>query len=117
MKNQIIAVVASLLLLAGCIPGEHNSAPNEGKNLEDTRIYGNRGGDPKQLDKTYPTDPAVDERANKIKDKFYAGDEEAEETTPMNEEAPAEETETEETEEVTEENGEETEEEATEDDA
>jgi len=116
MKNQIIAVVASLLLLAGCIPGEHNSAPNEGKNLEDTRIYGNRGGDPKQLDQTYPTDPAVDERANKIKEKFYAG-QEAEEAAPMNEEAPAEEMEAEETEEATEESTEETEEEATEDDA
>lgn len=117
MKNQIIAVVASLLLLAGCIPGEHNSAPNEGKNLEDTRIYGNRGGDPKQLDKTYPTDPAVDERANKIKEKFYA-DQDAEEAASMNEEAPAEEAaEAEETEEATEESTEETEEEATEDDA
>lgn len=107
MKNQIIAVVASLLLLAGCIPGEHNSAPNKGKNLEDTRIYGNRGGDPKQLDATYEGDPAVDARANSIKDKFYSGKKE-EAAAPVSEEMPAEDAAEETTEEGTEETAEET---------
>jgi hypothetical protein len=50
-----MAALAGTLLLASCF-GQHNSAPNEGINLEDTRIYGEKGADPVQLKNKPPED-------------------------------------------------------------
>ena len=61
-----------MLTLASCF-GQHNNAPNEGVNLDDARIYGNRGGEPKQLNNEYPEDESgeVAQRANAIREKFF----------------------------------------------
>ncbi len=101
MKNQLFAIATSVLLFASCIPGEHNSAPNKGKNLDDSNIYGVRGGAPKQLDAEYPKDPAVDARANKIKEKFYSEKEQAKQVEMSVEETTTEEATEEKTEETT----------------
>jgi hypothetical protein len=64
-------VIAGMFMLAGCF-GQHNQAPSKGINLDSERIYGTRGGEPKQLQNKYPDDEgSVAERAQKIRDKFF----------------------------------------------
>jgi hypothetical protein len=66
-----MAVLAGTLFLGSCF-GQHNNAPNEGINLDDTRIYGEKGADPKQLKNKYAEDDGtVADRANAIRDKFF----------------------------------------------
>jgi len=74
MKNitrlSILSVI--ILLTNACIPGEHNTAPNKGLNLDSERIYGAKGGEPKQLQNKYPDDDgSVAERVEKIRTKFF----------------------------------------------
>jgi hypothetical protein len=68
-----IGSLVLILSLAAC--GEHNqSAPNKGKNLDDTRIYGVIGGEPLQLqpkDAQPASDPETTEKIDKIREKFY----------------------------------------------
>lgn len=74
MMKQLLQglAFAGLLTLASCF-GQHNNAPNEGVNLDNSRIYGVKGGEPKQLNNKYPDDESgeVAQRANKIRDKFF----------------------------------------------
>lgn len=72
MKRKAISIIGlvALLGLSSCI-GEHNSAPNSGLNHDSKRIYGNKGGEPKQLPNKYESDAAVDERAAEIREKLF----------------------------------------------
>ncbi len=73
MKHVLKSLVLlGLVTLASCF-GQHNNAPNEGVNLDDTRIYGVKGGEPKQLNNKYPEDESgeVAERAEAIRNKFF----------------------------------------------
>lgn len=74
MMKQILKSLAllGLLTLASCF-GQHNNAPNPGVNLDDPRIYGNKGGEPKQLNNKYPEDESgeVADRAEAIRNKFF----------------------------------------------
>ena len=78
MKNKLFSALAFgvLLSLTACF-GQHNQAPSKGKNLDDTRVYGNQGGEPKQLnlrdtyDQGDDTLKAMQVRANDIREKLY----------------------------------------------
>ncbi|MDW7694745.1 hypothetical protein R9C00_08330 [Flammeovirgaceae bacterium SG7u.111] len=74
MKNNIIKtalILALPILLSSCF-GQHNNAPNEGVNLDSERIYGVKGGEPRQLQLTYPDDDGTQAmRAIKIREKLY----------------------------------------------
>ena len=73
MKHLLKSLaLLGLVTLASCF-GQHNNAPNEGVNLDDARIYGVKGGEPKQLNNKYPEDESgeVAERAEAIRNKFF----------------------------------------------
>ena len=71
MIRQLL-VAASLVgvtFLASCF-GQHNSAPNEGVNLDNTRIYGaSREAKPDQLPNEYEKENVA--RIAKIREKLY----------------------------------------------
>ncbi|MCS7005627.1 MAG: hypothetical protein NZM38_09925 [Cytophagales bacterium] len=73
--KQILICALSIGLIIGltrCIPGEHNTAPNKGVNLDSERIYGIKGGEPLQLKNKYPDDDGtVAERVEKIRNKMF----------------------------------------------
>ncbi len=73
MKRKIlnILVLIAIMFFGACI-GEHNKAPNKGRNLDSKRIYGNKGGTPLQLANKYPEDDGTAaQRANKIREKLF----------------------------------------------
>ncbi len=69
--KRLAFLILFILLLGSCV-GQHNSAPNTGKNLDDDRIYG-IGTTPRQLEMTYPEDTTgeVATRINKIREILY----------------------------------------------
>ncbi len=73
MKKILVRVAlgASVILLSSCF-GQHNEAPSEGVNLDSERVYGVRGGEPKQLANQYP-DPTPEtlERIENIRNKMF----------------------------------------------
>ncbi len=74
MKKRLAIFLIGIcsFLLASCF-GQHNNAPNKGVNLDSERVYGNRGGEPKQLQNKYPEDKdgKMLERANKLREKLF----------------------------------------------
>ena len=70
MKTYLALFLLALASVS-CIPGQHNSAPNVSKDPENPTVYGEIGGDPKQLKNKYEADPKVDEKATQIRDKFF----------------------------------------------
>ncbi len=69
MKN-VVAFFLLTVLAVSCIPGQHNSAPNVSVDSKNPRIYGQRGGEPKQLKNKYEIDGKVNDRAMAIREKF-----------------------------------------------
>ena len=74
MKKRLINIlaVAMLLSLVSCF-GQHNQAVVEGVNQDSERIYGDRGGEPRQLNNTYPEDETGEtaDKIAKIREKFF----------------------------------------------
>jgi hypothetical protein len=72
MKSAIkIVSVLALISLASCM-GQQNKFPSEPVRAENTRIYGNIGGEPLQLKNKYADDDGkVAERATKIREKLF----------------------------------------------
>ncbi len=74
MKNSIVLVLScvGMLFLTSCF-GQHNTFPSKGVNLDSERIYGVRGGDPKQLNDVHPEDKGdvMKKRATSIREKLY----------------------------------------------
>lgn len=73
MKKNILGVVAVLALfsLSSCF-GDHNKAPSKGINLENTRIYGEKGAPAKHLANQYPDpSPQTLERIQKLREKMF----------------------------------------------
>jgi len=70
MMKHVLKSLAllGLITLASCF-GQHNNAPNEGVNQDDPRIYGVRGGEPKQLNNKYPEDDL--DRTAAIREKLF----------------------------------------------
>ncbi len=73
MKRKVLhfSMIASVFLLASCF-GQHNQAPSKGVNLKSERIYGERGGEPKQLPNQYP-DPTPEtlDRIENIRERLF----------------------------------------------
>ncbi len=82
MKFKVfILLILGTMTLSSCdwLFGQHNEAEAQGRNLEDNRIYGNKGGEPMQLNNQYSGYEATDEdleRARKIREKLYGEKEE-----------------------------------------
>ncbi len=75
MLNQfktVFAFAALLVFFTAC--GEHNQpAPNEGKNLESTHIYGtSREAEPAQLPLKYDDPAGINDKMKAIYAKMYA---------------------------------------------
>ncbi|AFM06142.1 hypothetical protein Fleli_3836 [Bernardetia litoralis DSM 6794] len=70
--KTILAFAALLVFFTAC--GEHNQpAPNKGKNLDNTRIYGqSREAEPEQLPNQYDDPEGINEKSKAIYDKMYA---------------------------------------------
>lgn len=74
MLNQfktVLAFAALLVFFTAC--GEHNQpAPNTGKNLESTRIYGeSREAEPAQLPNKYDDPEGITEKSKAVYAKMY----------------------------------------------
>ncbi len=72
MRNKFLSLlfIAGLTALASCF-GQHNNAPNKGVNLDDERIYGEKGKPARQIANQYPDDTTSAARAQKIRETFY----------------------------------------------
>ncbi len=74
MKKRLINIlaIAFLLSLASCF-GQHNQAVVEGVNQDSQRIYGDRDGEPRQLNNEYPEDETGEtaDRIANIREKFF----------------------------------------------
>ncbi|MEM1137768.1 MAG: hypothetical protein AAGI07_18155 [Bacteroidota bacterium] len=75
MKRKIVHtlfILLSTVMLSSCF-GDHNKAVVEGVNKDSQRIYGDRGGEPRQLLAPYEEDETgeVADRIQNIKDKFF----------------------------------------------
>ncbi|MCS6834233.1 MAG: hypothetical protein NZ521_11715 [Flammeovirgaceae bacterium] len=73
MKNFLKKWMISMLVvgLFSCM-GQHNKFPSENIAADDTRIYGNIGGEPLQLKNKYPDpDEKTTERVAKIREKMF----------------------------------------------
>ena len=60
---NIVVALTAVVIMSSCM-GDHNQAPSEGVNLDSERVYGVRGGEPKQLKNEYPE--VTDETSEKI---------------------------------------------------
>ncbi|MEM6299359.1 MAG: hypothetical protein AAF740_11790 [Bacteroidota bacterium] len=84
MKLKVfLLLILGTMTLSSCdwLFGQHNEAAAQGRNLEDDRVYGDKGGEPRQLNNQYSGYEATDEdleRTRKIREKLY-GEKEAEE--------------------------------------
>lgn len=90
LKLIVLVVVVSL----GSCMGKQNKAPSKGMNLDSERIYGKKGGEPRQLPTKYPADEdgSVAERVAEIRTKLYPVTQTTEAPTTATEvETPAEE--------------------------
>lgn len=64
-------VFVGILSLSACM-GQHNQAPSKGANLDSEYVYGNKGGEPRQLPTKYPEDDGtVADRIIDIRAKLY----------------------------------------------
>jgi len=75
MKKKISNILLSIIFLVGlssCM-GDHNKSVLESPNQDSKRIYGVKGGEPLQLNNTYPEDETgeVADRIFNIRDKFF----------------------------------------------
>lgn len=74
MRKKLINIFAIALLvsLASCF-GQHNKAVVESLNQDSERIYGDRGGEPRQLKLTYPDDETGEtaDKIARIREKFF----------------------------------------------
>lgn len=70
--RTILAFAALLVFFTAC--GEHNQpAPNKGKNLESTRIYGeSREAEPAQLPNKYDDPAGINDKTKAIYAKMYS---------------------------------------------
>ena len=69
-SKNILLIGALVICLSSCIE-EHNKAPNTGINLESERIYGDIGGEPRQLKNEYPEASAsLVDRIDNIRNKL-----------------------------------------------
>jgi len=69
---MVLAFATLLVFFTAC--GEHNQpAPNKGRNLENTRIYGeSREAEPAQLPNKYDDPEGINERSKAVFVKMYA---------------------------------------------
>lgn len=73
MKNILrFFVFVGIIALSSCM-GKQNQAPSKGMNLDNERIYGTRGAEPRQLPNKYPEDEdgTIAERVANIQEKLY----------------------------------------------
>ncbi len=74
MKNKLMnfAFCTLLLTLSSCF-GQHNKAPSLGVNLDSERIYGEKGGAPRQLANKYEDDASgvTAERISAIRNSLF----------------------------------------------
>jgi hypothetical protein len=75
MKKKLSNILLFAFLVAtlsACI-GQHNQAEVESLNQDSKRIYGNKGGEPMQLNNTYPEDETGEtaDRIQKIREDFF----------------------------------------------
>ncbi len=70
--KTVLAFAALLVFFTAC--GEHNQpAPNKGKNLESTRIYGeSRTAEPIQLANKYDDPEGINDRSKAVYAKMYS---------------------------------------------
>lgn len=74
-------MVVGIASLSACM-GQHNQAPSEGANLENERVYGQPGGEPRQLPNKYPEDDGTQaDRIMAIQKKLYPETETTADTT------------------------------------